>query len=418
MIKNQQKLSKSQEWQLLRSHPSLNASYFCQRTLLFTLHASLQAIPDQMITQNNNYFAQMLEFNSGRIAMGGHRGAGMNIWEPTGPSAHGRSRKYRENTVSSLLAAAQLGATFCEFDVQITADGVAVIFHDNYIVYGDHSSPTSSLIKNLSVADFKGLAPINSTASTSDLGSLSGFSDDEASSSNSGISPPDSPRAVYPFGKLLRKHQNGEPAVPFEPSLKAWEVSTEDHFPTLREVFAGVPGHVSFDIEVKMTTPNDVERTPPEEIDRVVTATLAAVDAAAAAAGGRTRAVMFSSFDPEVCIEIRIRRPEFPVMFLSGGESELHVDPRRTSIACAIEFAVASNLDGVILDSSVLKLQTHMVAHAKQNGLEVMTYGMQNDDETWVQEQEKLGVHGVIVDDVERVARCYQQSKTTTVIFK
>ena len=140
---------------------------------------------------------------------------------------------------------------------------------------------------------------------------------------------------------------------------------------------------------------------------------LAAVDAAAVAGGngsgkGHRRAVMFSSFDPEVCIEIRMRRPEFPVMFLSGGEAEIHVDSRRTSIARAIEFAVTSNLDGVILETSVLKLQPQMVAHAKRHGLEVMTYGLQNDDEMWVKEQEKLGVHGVIVDDVERVSRAFQ----------
>ncbi len=347
----------------------------------------------------------------------------MNLWEPTGPAPMGRSRKYRENTISSLLAAAQLGATFCEFDVQITADSVAVIFHDNYVVYGDEASPTSSLVKNLSVADFKGLAPINSTASTSDLASLSGFSDDDVSSTaqfpfTNGSSPPGgnspipggSPRSMNNLGKLLRKHQNGEPAVPFEPSLQAWEVATEDQFPTLGEVFAGLPRQIAFDIEVKMTTPSTVERTPPEEVERVVTATLAAVDAAAAAAtaaGSAPRAVMFSSFDPEVCTEIRMRRPEFPVMFLSGGEAEVHVDPRRTSIARAIEFAVTSNLDGVILDTSVLKLQPQMVAHAKRHGLEVMTYGLQNDDEAWVREQEKLGVHGVIVDDVERVARAF-----------
>lgn len=346
---------------------------------------------------------------------------GMNTWHSTGPAPHGRSRRYRENTISSLLAAAQFGATFCEFDVQITADSVAVIFHDNYIVYGDQSSPTSSLVKHLSVDDFKGLAPIKSVASSSDLNSLSGFSDDEVSSTaqfpSLGASPPGgnspisggSPRSLNPLGKLLRKHQNGVPAMPFEPSLHAWEVATEDEFPTLEEVFAGLPSHIAFDIEVKMTTPNDLERTPAEEVERVVTATLAAVDAAAASSKMGIRAVMFSSFDPEVCTEIRMRRPEFPVMFLSGGESEIHVDARRTSIARAIEFAVTSNLDGIILETSVLKQQPQMVAHAKAQGLEVMTYGTQNDDEEWIKEQEKLGVHGVIVDDVERISRAYRQ---------
>ena len=35
--------------------------------------------------------------------------------------------------------------------------------------------------------------------------------------------------------------------------------------------------------------------------------------------------------------------------------------------------------------------------------LQVMTYGLANDDAEWVRKQFYLGVHGVIVDDVEGV---------------
>lgn len=37
--------------------------------------------------------------------------------------------------------------------------------------------------------------------------------------------------------------------------------------------------------------------------------------------------------------------------------------------------------------------------------LQVMTYGTSNDDAEWVRKQFYLGVHGVVVDDVEGVAR-------------
>ena len=127
-------------------------------------------------------------------------------------------------------------------------------------------------------------------------------------------------------------------------------------------MFAAIPPDVAFDIEVKMATPDDLAVTPAEEVnwklhqlfgglescravqigvrllqcwtveacsstlrptgvadanstcnsahyhtqvDRMVSATLAAVDAGLAAHGARL--VMFSSFDPDVCVEIKRR---------------------------------------------------------------------------------------------------------------
>jgi hypothetical protein len=70
-------------------------------------------------------------------------------------------------------------------------------------------------------------------------------------------------------------------------------------------VFAGIPAGVAFDLEIKMAVPDDVAVTPPAEVDRMVGATLAAVDAGLAAHGPRL--VMFTSFDPEVCLEVKRR---------------------------------------------------------------------------------------------------------------
>ncbi len=164
----------------------------------------------------------------------------------------------------------------------------------------------------------------------------------------------------------------------------------------------GLPEDVAFDIEVKMTTPDDEERTPPEEVSRQLDAILAVVDRGLAAAPRRR--LLFSSFDPEVCSELKRRRPEFSVMFLSGGGAYAHVDARRTSIPAAIGFAANAGLDGIILESATLRGQQGMVEAARSQGLQLMTYGLANDDADWVRKQFFLGVHGVIVDDVEGVA--------------
>jgi glycerophosphoryl diester phosphodiesterase len=56
---------------------------------------------------------------------------GANPWSAS--CTHGRGR-YRENTLKSFREAVRCGATFIEFDVQTTADGTPIIWHDNYIV--------------------------------------------------------------------------------------------------------------------------------------------------------------------------------------------------------------------------------------------------------------------------------------------
>ena len=148
-------------------------------------------------------------------------------------------------------------------------------------------------------------------------------------------------------------------------------------------------------------------------------------------------------------------------MFLSGGGVYAHADPRRTSIAAAIDFAAAGGLQGVILNTLALRGEEAAVAAARARGLrvrrwetrawgaawpgrgplacagrrqrlsllsphmplpvtphatpptlstqpppppQVMTYGLPNDDPEWVRRQHGLGVQGMIVDDVAGVA--------------
>ena len=104
------------------------------------------------------------------------------------------------------------------------------------------------------------------------------------------------------------------------------------------------------------------------------------VDAALASA---PRLVLFSSFDPEVCTELKRRRPAFPVMFLSGGGAYPHVDARRTSVAAAVEFAAGAGLDGIILETDHLRAEAHMIAEARARGLQVMTYGQVRCGAAW-----------------------------------
>ena len=82
--------------------------------------------------------------------MVGHRGFGMNRTP---------GRGIRENTVASFIAAHGSGAGWCEFDVQVTADGVPVLFHDNLLLvrYGFGDVQALS-IRELDLAELKAMS--------------------------------------------------------------------------------------------------------------------------------------------------------------------------------------------------------------------------------------------------------------------
>jgi hypothetical protein len=136
--------------------------------------------------------------------------------------------------------------------------GVPVIWHDNFVVYGEEAAHTSRLISDMTSAEFRQLAPINSTSAADDSASLAG--DDtplgsspcgstiSLASMGSAISALSGMTSSSSSGRLLRKHNNDVPAQPNEPTLRTWQCEEEDHFPTLAEVFAGIPADVAFDI--------------------------------------------------------------------------------------------------------------------------------------------------------------------------
>lgn len=71
------------------------------------------------------------------------------------------------------------------------------------------------------------------------------------------------------------------------------------------------------------------------------------------------------------CRALRQRQQRFPVLFLSTGGTCWHADERRMSIAAAIQWALESNLQGLVLDSGAVQEQSQAVAMARSKGLKV-----------------------------------------------
>ena len=171
-----------------------------------------------------------------------------------------------------------------------------------------------------------------------------------------------------------------------------WHCAVEDEMPTLQELFQSLPASAAFNLEVKMTTGLGI--SSPEEVDRVVNPILETVDENAG-----DRSVVFSSFDPDVCIALSERQCRHEVLFLTCCH-EPHPDPRQRSVDASIELAKKHNLLGVVADTEKLREQPELITAVKSEGLYLGSYGRSNDDARWVLEQVSLGMDAVIADNI------------------
>ena len=89
--------------------------------------------PNMSITGNQTYWRSM----SSTMVIG-HRGLGKNM-------ASRNSLQLGENTIQSFIAAANLGASYVEFDVQLTKDHVPVIYHDFLVSETGIDAPVHTL---------------------------------------------------------------------------------------------------------------------------------------------------------------------------------------------------------------------------------------------------------------------------------
>ncbi|KAK9861650.1 hypothetical protein WJX84_007303 [Apatococcus fuscideae] len=308
------------------------------------------------------------ELFEGKFAIGGHRGSGMNILGTAHPltaqyhKLHPTNLAIRENTVPSFQRAAGNGASFVEFDVQVTKDKVPVIWHDDQVCFRQGEAQVQQ-------------RPVSSFAA-SEFTSLR--------------------RADSPVQLVRRKIT----AAGFsDTEFDDWTVETEAPLPTLTELLQTVPESIGFDLEVKMTTPSAQLATEPEEIDRVVQPILSVV---LQARQHSFRKMLFSSFDPEVCQALRERQQDVPVFLLSTGPISLkpHSDQRRNTVSAAIDWARKADLQGLVLDSSCFKTEPDAPRAAEQLGLVTLTYGIANNVPEWIQHQRQLGVAAVVTDNL------------------
>ncbi|OQO09487.1 hypothetical protein B0A48_04888 [Cryoendolithus antarcticus] len=348
--------------------------------------------PNMSISEDQTYW------RSTSTMVIGHRGMGKNMASKT-------SLQLGENTIQSFITAANLGASYVEFDVQLTKDHVPVIYHDFLVSETGADVPVHSLT-------LEQFLHINNDTS-SHPASLSSSPDDEPIASSGTSTPRFRPQRSYslsggpnlPNPSAMRdrmKHTRDFKAKGFKGNSRG--DSIQSPFATLEEMFLKLPTSIGFNIEMKYPMLFESEEqgmdTYAVELNSFVDTVLTKVYDL-----GTGRNIIFSSFNPDICLLLSFKQPSIPVLFLTDAGCEPVGDIRASSLQEAIRFASRWKLLGIVSSAEPLVLCPRLIRVVKESGLVCVSYGTLNNEIHNSRLQAQEGIDAVIVDSVLKVRK-------------
>ncbi|KAL4890179.1 Glycerophosphoryl diester phosphodiesterase family-domain-containing protein [Aspergillus ambiguus] len=338
--------------------------------------------PNMSITGDQTYYKSM----SSTMVIG-HRGLGKNM-------ASRNSLQLGENTVQSFIAAANLGASYVEFDVQLTKDHVPVIYHDFLVSETGIDAPvhTLTLEQFLQLSDNgPGRPPASPSINAQLNGEKANIAPRQRSMSVGG--------SEYDPAELNEriKHTRDFKKKGFKGNTRGNHIQAP--FATLEELFKKLPASVGFNIELKYPMLYESEE---EEMDTFAVELNSFVDTVLAKVYdlGHGRNMIFSSFNPDICLLLSFKQPSIPVLFLTDAGASPVGDIRASSLQEAVRFASRWNLLGIVSQAEALVLCPRLVRVVKESGLVCVSYGTMNNDPVNVKRQVAEGIDAVIVDSV------------------
>jgi glycerophosphodiester phosphodiesterase len=155
-------------------------------------------------------------------------------------------------------------------------------------------------------------------------------------------------------------------------------------FTTLEEMFLKLPDSIGFNIEMKYPM---LWETEEQEMDTYAVELNSFVDTVLTKVYdmAKKRNVMFSSFNPDICLLLSLKQPSIPVLFLTDAGTCPVGDIRASSLQEAVRFASRWNLLGVVSAAEPLVLCPRLVRAVKESGLVCVSYGVLNNDPEKVQ---------------------------------
>lgn len=334
----------------------------------------------------------------------GHRGLGKNTLEKS-------SLQLGENTVESFIQAANLGASYVEFDVQLTKDDVPVIYHDFLVGDSGFDVPMHAMTFDQFMniqrpvrgrSDHKKQDPPTPPTVPHDL-------------------QPKRSRSVHQFRSSEEADEHYDDAVQrmrytrdfqkkgFKGNVRGLHIQSK--FATLEELFRTLPVGLGFNIEFKYPMPDEAEN---EEMDGTIVEVNHFVDTILKVIydNKRERDIILTSFNPDVCILLSLKQPSIPVLFLTESGTETMYDVRASSLQEAIRFSRRFNLLGIVSGAMPLIMCPRLVRAVKENGLVCFTYGSDNNVPENARVQLKAGVDAVIVDSVLAIREELRRTQT------
>lgn len=370
--------------------------------------------PNMAITESQTYWKAL------DTMVIGHRGLGKN-------QVATRSLQLGENTIESFITAANLGANYVEFDVQLTKDHVPVIYHDFVVgetgidapvhamtleqfLHVNHTPPASSRSRNPSPspAHLSSKNSISSLRNGSTNGSVNGSSKDGEFVMR--------PRSLSMGESEATNHMEERMKYTHAMKTRGYKANSRGRFiaqplTTLSEMFKKVPNEVGFNIELKYPVLHEAIQGGFEEyaveVNKFCDTILKMVYDM-----GKGRNIMFSSFNPDVCLVMSFKQPNYPVLFLTDAGTEEVGDVRMSSLQEAIRFAERWNLLGIVSQSSPFVIAPRLVGAVKGRGLVCVSYGTDNNDKDSVKLQVKEGIDAVIVDSVLAIRKGLQEGRS------
>jgi len=283
----------------------------------------------------------------------GHRGSGNS------QNKIQKCANIRENTIASLQQAADHGADFVEFDVQLSKDLVPVLFHDFHVKIG----------LNQKAKQGGGLTTLRIPVKDLTLAQLHEL-------------------------KISHVHE--------EPTEDPIESDHFEPFPTLQLALENVQTFVGFNVEIKWTMQlkdGTYELDYPFELNMFLDIVLQTVLNHAG-----NRRIVFSSFNPDICFMIRLKQNKYPVLFLTQGETQKYPaynDMRTQTTSAAINFAVFSGILGLNMHTEDILRDPSLVEKARSHGLITFCWGDDNNSSATIKYLKQLGLNGIIYDRIE-----------------
>lgn len=364
--------------------------------------------PNMAISEDLTYWRTMAS-----TMVIGHRGLGKNV-------ASRGSLQLGENTIQSFIAAANLGASYVEFDVQLTKDHVPVIYHDFLVSETGIDAPvhTLTLEQFLHINDARPSRTSRASSPARPLPQVVNASTNSIAESRKyrSMSVSDANRDENADNAMSERMKNTR-----DFKEKGFKANTRGNFiqgafTTLEDMFRELPESTGFNIEMKYPMLYESEL---QEMDAFAVELNAFVDAVLDKVydwgGTKKRNIIFSSFNPDICLLLSFKQPSIPVLFLTdGGESPVG-DIRASSLQEAIRFASRWNLLGVVSAAAPLIISPRLVRVVKESGLVCVSYGSLNNDPEKVHIQVKEGIDAVIVDSVLKIRKGLTSNEATNV---